>query len=79
MLSILNNMVHNTVGNRVREHRLRLGITQAQLAEMVGIARVSILAIEKGRHIPTIETALRLQHVLGGPLEELFWLKDDQS
>lgn len=72
-------MVHNTVGNRVREYRLRLGITQAQLAEMVGIARVSILAIEKGRHIPTIETALRLQHALGGALEELFWLKDDQS
>ncbi|HDD55609.1 MAG TPA: transcriptional regulator [Chloroflexi bacterium] len=66
------------VGNSVREYRLRKGITQAQLAELVGIARVSILAIEKGRHIPTIETALRLQKALEASLEELFWLKDDQ-
>ncbi len=71
-------MAHTIVGNSVREYRLRKGITQAQLAELVGIARVSILAIEKGRHIPTIETALRLQKALEASLEELFWLKDDQ-
>lgn len=78
LLSILNGMTHPVVGNSVKQHRTRKGITQAELAELVGIARVSILAIEKGRHIPTIETALRLGKALGASLEDLFWLKDQQ-
>ena len=72
-------MTHNLVGNKIKEYRHKKGITQAELAEMVGIARVSIISIEKGRHLPTIETALRLQKALGISLEELFWLKDEKS
>jgi putative transcriptional regulator len=72
-------MTHMAIGNRVKESRLEQGITQAELAEMVGLARVSILSIEKGHHIPTIETALRLSQALGASLEDLFWLKDDQA
>jgi putative transcriptional regulator len=79
MLSKLNTMTHNLVGNKIKEYRHKKGITQAELAEMVGIARVSIISIEKGRHLPTIETALRLQKALGISLEELFWLKDEKS
>ena len=77
MLSILNIMIHERVGNNVREIRTKLGLTQAQLAEMVGIARVSIIAIENGRFLPTIETALHISKALGVPLERIFWLKDD--
>jgi putative transcriptional regulator len=52
-------------------------MTQAELADMVGIARVSIISIETGRFIPTIETALRISKALGVAIEKLFWLKDD--
>jgi len=72
-------MTHLIVGNNVKEHRLQKGITQAELANLVGVARVSIISIEKGRHIPTIETALRLGTALGASLENLFWLKDERS
>jgi len=70
-------MTHKNVGNRVRDQRKAQGLTQAELAEQVGIARVSVLSIEKGRYIPTIETALRIAHALKMPVEELFWLKDE--
>jgi putative transcriptional regulator len=70
-------MTHKNVGNRVRDQRKAKGLTQAELAEQVGIARVSVLSIEKGRYIPTIETALRIAHALKMPAEELFWLKDE--
>jgi putative transcriptional regulator len=70
-------MTHKNVGNMVRDQRKDQGLTQAELAEQVGIARVSILSIEKGRYIPTIETALRIAHALKTPVEELFWLKDE--
>lgn len=70
-------MAHNTVANHVRELRVGLGLTQAELADRVGVARVSILAIEKGRFIPTIETALRISQALGAAVEDIFWLKDE--
>lgn len=70
-------MAHNTVANHVRELRIGLGLTQAELADRVGVARVSILAIEKGRFIPTIETALRISQALGAAVEDIFWLKDE--
>lgn len=72
-------MSHKSVGNQVKELRVQQELTQAELAEIVGIARVSVLSIEKGRFIPTIETALRISQALGVPLEELFWLKDDSG
>lgn len=72
-------MSHPRVGNRLKILRKELGMTQAQLAELVGVARVSITAIEKGRYIPTIETALQISKVLGVPVEQVFWLRGDEG
>ena len=69
-------MIHERVGNHIKELRTNLGLTQAQLAELVGVARVSIVAIEKGRFLPTIETALHISKALGVSIERIFWLKD---
>lgn len=77
MLSILNTVAHKSVGNNLKEIRTKLGITQAELAEFVGLARVSIISIEKGHFLPTIETALRISKVLGIPIEQIFWLQED--
>ena len=70
-------MTHSQIGNRLKELRTQIGMTQAQLAESVGVARVSIVAIENGRFLPTIETALRISKVLKVPVEDVFWLKED--
>jgi putative transcriptional regulator len=72
-------MAHNSVGNRLKELRNELGLTQAELAEQVGLARVSILAIEKGHFNPTVETALRISQALNATVEEIFWLKDESN
>ena len=77
MLSIPNIMDHERVGNRIKKHRKNLGLTQAQLAELVGVARVSIIAIENGRFLPTIETALQICKVVEVPIEGIFWLKEN--
>ena len=79
MLSIINIMVHKSVGNNLKEIRTKLGMTQAELAEHVGVARVSIVAIENGRFIPTIETALRISQALNVPTEKLFWLQENNK
>jgi putative transcriptional regulator len=72
-------MVHKSVGNNLKEIRSKLGMTQAELAEQVGVARVSILAIENGRFIPTIETALRISQVLNTSIENIFWLQENKK
>jgi len=72
-------MAHESVQNFVREQRTKLGLTQEELAAQVGLARQSIISIENGHYIPTIETALRLSAALRVPVEKLFWLKDGTS
>jgi putative transcriptional regulator len=72
-------MKDNKIGNNLKALRANLDLTQAQLAEMVGVARVSIVSIETGRYIPTIETALRISKALGVPIEQIFWIKDDPA
>ena len=70
-------MTHKTVANKLKEIRGKKSLTQAELAEQVGVSRVSILSIEKGHFLPTIETALRISSTLDIPVEEIFWLKEN--
>jgi putative transcriptional regulator len=65
--------------NRLKELRARHDLTQEALAEMVGVSRQSIISIEKGRYSPSVTLALRLARVLQVPVEEAFWLDDDEE
>ena len=67
------------LGNRLKELRARHDLTQEALAEMVGVSRQSIISIEKGRYSPSVTLALRIARVLQVPLEEAFWLGDDEE
>jgi putative transcriptional regulator len=67
------------LGNRLKELRARHDLTQEALAEMVGVSRQSIISIEKGRYSPSVTLALRLARILQVPVEEAFWLDDDEE
>lgn len=54
--------------------RAKRDLTQAQLADLSGITRKSINAIESGRMVPSIVLALKLARTLGVTVEELFSL-----
>lgn len=63
--------------NHLRRHRLLAdAMTQAQLADRVGVTRQTIHSIETGKYNPTIELALRLARELAVPVEDLFELGD---
>jgi putative transcriptional regulator len=49
-------------------------ITQADLADTVGVTRQTIIAIEKGNYTPSVLLALKLGKALNKKVEELFWL-----
>lgn len=64
--------------NRVRYFRFMRGeMSQAALAELVGVSRQTIVAIERGNYNPSVELALRLGRALGTTVEELFTLDGD--
>lgn len=59
--------------NRLREMRTeRTRLTQAQLADLVGVTRQTINAIEGGDYAPSVYLALDLARVLACTVEELF-------
>ncbi len=58
---------------RIKAARAGLDISQAELAEKVGVSRQTISAIEKGDYNPTINLCVAICKVLGKTLDELFW------
>ncbi len=50
-------------------------MTQADLAERIGVSRQTINSIEKGRFVPSTILALKMASVFGVPMEELFELE----
>jgi len=61
------------VTNRIRALRLARGeMTQAELSELIGVTRQTVIAIEQGRYSPSLEMAFRIAHVFKVPLDEVF-------
>lgn len=63
------------LNNRLKEIRLRRGLTQEALAMSVGVTRQTIIAVEKGKFVPSVRLALELATALNTALDELFWLE----
>ena len=62
------------LGNRLRELREAKGLTQAQLADLIGVSRKTVNTVENGVFIPSTVVALKLAGALGCSVEELFFL-----
>lgn len=58
--------------NRIRELREAKGLSQAQLAENVGVSRQTINSIEVERYTPSLPLALTLARYFGSSVEEVF-------
>ncbi|MBN2076559.1 MAG: helix-turn-helix transcriptional regulator [Dehalococcoidales bacterium] len=62
-----------SVKNRIR--RLRFDndeMTQEELANQAGCTRQTIIALEQGKYVPSIELAFKIARVFNVPLEEVF-------
>ena len=62
-----------SVTNSIRALRFTHGeMTQADLAERIGVTRQTVIAIEQGRYSPSLELAFQIAHVFGIPLDDVF-------
>jgi len=62
--------------NRLKEARTQKNLSQAQLAEIVGVSRNTISSIETGQFHPTAKLALILCIALDWKFEDLFYFED---
>lgn len=64
---------------RMKAARAARNLSQQQLAELVGISRQTINAIEKGDYNPTIRLCCAICRALGTTLDELFWTEEEEE
>ncbi|MEH2122762.1 substrate-binding domain-containing protein [Nostoc sp.] len=63
--------------NNLKAIRNRLGMSQQELANIAGVTRQSIGAVETGQCAPSVTISLRLAKALGCQVEDLFWLTEE--
>lgn len=64
---------------RLKSARAAKDLSQQQLADMVGVSRQTINAIEKGDYNPTIRLCLSICYALDKSLDELFWEENTEK
>lgn len=65
------------VTNSIRALRFAHGeMTQAELAERIGVTRQTLIAIEQGKYSPSLEMAFRIARVFRVPLDDVFQYPD---
>jgi putative transcriptional regulator len=63
------------LANCLKEKRAALGLTQAELAERVGVTRKTVNTVENGIFTPSATLALKLAVALNVSVEQLFWIE----
>ncbi len=68
------------VTNSIRALRFTHGeMTQADLADRIGVTRQTIIAIEQGRYSPSLEMAFQIARAFEVPLDEVFQYPDEKK
>lgn len=64
-----------TISNKVKKLRKKVGVTQEKLAEEVGVTRQTIIAIEKGNYAPSLSLAFKIADFFNTKVEKVFKIK----
>jgi len=68
------------VTNSIRSLRFARGeMTQADLADRIGVTRQTIIAIEQSRYSPSLEVAFQIARAFEVPLDEVFQYPDAEA
>ena len=64
------------LSTKLKEYREAKGLKQADLAELVGVRRETIVNLEKGKYNPSLQLAMDIAKVFHTAVEELFFFDD---
>jgi putative transcriptional regulator len=62
--------------NTIKVERAKLNISQAELAEKIGVSRQTINSIERGKFVPSTVIALKMAKIFSCKVEDFFVLED---
>jgi putative transcriptional regulator len=65
-----------TLITRMKEYRVKLNMSQGDLANKVGVRRETIGNLENGKYNPSLKLAYDIAKFLKAPIEVLFWFED---
>jgi putative transcriptional regulator len=63
--------------NKIKVFRAMHDLTQEDLAKATGVTRQTILAIEKGKYVPSLDLAFRISRYFNVNVEEVFTYEDE--
>jgi transcriptional regulator with XRE-family HTH domain len=75
----MNEELATRIGSAAREARMQLGLTQAEVAEKLGLAHMVYNRLERGKMLPSVSTLLRLCAVLRISSDALLGLEDPEA
>ena len=61
------------INEKLKQARKARGVSQTELAKIIGVSRQTVNMIENGDYNPTLALCLRICHALGKTLDDLFW------
>ncbi|HOI39353.1 MAG TPA: helix-turn-helix transcriptional regulator [Methanobacterium sp.] len=64
---------------RIKEYRARYDLTQAQLADKVGVRRETIVFLEKGKYNPSLKLAHDIAVVFEVKIDDIFIFEDEKD
>ncbi len=64
--------------NRLKVGRAELDLTQQQLAELIGVSRQTINAMEAGKYVPSTMLALKISRLFDKPVNDIFFLEEGE-
>lgn len=60
------------VKNRIKLLRVERDLSQAELADQLGVARQTIVALEAGKYAPSLPLAFKISKLFSKPVEDIF-------
>jgi putative transcriptional regulator len=63
--------------NNIKNFRKRIGLTQEELADAVGVSRQTIISIERGRYVPSLPLALKITRFFRCSTDDMFQMEED--
>lgn len=71
--------LRKNLGRRLKELRMKKGLTQEELAEKTGLSVTFVGLVERGINTPSLETCNKIARALGVTLDELFYFQKDDK
>jgi len=67
-----------SIANSVQKLRGKKDITQEELAELSGVSRQTIIAIEKGNYIPSVLLSIKIANIFKLSVEDIFYISHEK-